>query len=261
MTRIGEGGFEMGMISTERRGNVCVVWLDRNITNAINMRCVEELGAMIQQLSNDPGVSAVVLSSSSAKFFSIGFDIPELYDQSREEFGAFYQAVNQMCLDLYALPKPTVAAITGHAIAGGCILTLCCDYRFIASGRKLIGLNEVKLGVPVPYPADRMLRELVGMRPAREIMEAGEFYEPERALALGLVDRVLTIERLVDEAVEMAAELGSLPGAAYAMIKANRVENIVAEVQAHGAEKERAFIERWYSDETRKLLREAIKKY
>ena len=251
----------MGMISTERRGNVCVVWLDRNITNAINMRGVEELGAMIQQLSNDPGVSAVVLSSSSAKFFSIGFDIPELYDQSREEFGAFYQAVNQMCLDLYALPKPTVAAITGHAIAGGCILTLCCDYRFIASGRKLIGLNEVKLGVPVPYPADRMLRELVGMRPAREIMEAGEFYEPERALALGLVDRVLTIERLVDEAVEMAAELGSLPDAAYAMIKANRVESIVAEVQAHGAEKERAFIERWYSDDTRKLLREAIKKF
>ena len=251
----------MGMISTERRGNVCVVWLDRNITNAINMRGVEELGAMIQQLSNDPGVSAVVLSSSSAKFFSIGFDIPELYDQSRDEFGAFYRAVNQMCLDLYALPKPTVAAITGHAIAGGCILTLCCDYRFIASGRKLIGLNEVKLGVPVPYPADRMLRELVGMRPAREIMEAGEFYEPERALALGLVDRVLTIERLVDEAVEMAAELGSLPGAAYAMIKANRVESIVAEVQAHGAEKERAFIERWYSDDTRKLLREAIKKF
>ncbi len=216
---------------------------------------------MIQQLSNDPGVSAVVLSSSSANFFSIGFDIPELYDQSREEFGAFYRAVNQMCLDLYALPKPTVAAITGHAIAGGCILTLCCDYRFIASGRKLIGLNEVKLGVPVPYPADRMLRELVGMRPAREIMEAGEFYEPERALALGLVDRVLTLERLVDEAVEMAAELGSLPGAAYAMIKANRVESVVAEVQAHGAEKERAFIERWYSEETRKLLREAIKKF
>jgi enoyl-CoA hydratase/carnithine racemase len=251
----------MGLISTERRGNVCVVWLDRNITNAINMRCVAELSAMIQQLGNDPQVGAVVLSSSSANFFSIGFDIPELYHQSREEFGAFYRAVNQMCLDLYALPKPTVAAITGHAIAGGCILTLCCDYRFIASGRKLIGLNEVKLGVPVPYPADRMLRELVGMRPAREIMEAGEFYEPERALALGLVDRVLTLERLVDEAVEMAAELGSLPGAAYAMIKANRVESIVVEVQAHGAEKERAFIELWYSDETRKLLREAIKKF
>ena len=251
----------MGMISTEKRGKVGVVWLDRSITNAINMTCVKDLSAALEKLNRDSEVRGIVLSSSSANFFSIGFDIPELFDQSREEFGAFYRAVNQMCVDLYALPKPTVAALTGHAIAGGCILALCCDYRFIAKGRKLIGLNEVKLGVPVPYPADRMLRELVGMRPAREIMEAGEFYEPERALALGLVDRVLTLERLLDEAVEMADELGSLPAEAYAMIKANRVETTLAEVKRHGAEQERAFIERWYSDETRKLLQEAIKKF
>ncbi len=166
-----------------------------------------------------------------------------------------------MCLDLYALPKPTVAAITGHAIAGGCILALCCDYRFIAKSRKLIGLNEVKLGVPVPYPADRMLRELVGMRPAREIMEAGEFYGPEQALELGLVDRVLPLERVVEEAVEMADELGALPGTAYGMIKGNRVESILAEVNERGTEKEKAFIERWYSDQARQLLQDAIKKF
>jgi enoyl-CoA hydratase/carnithine racemase len=249
------------MISVEKRGKVALVWLDRSVTNAINMNCVKAMSAIIESLRSDPEVAGVVLSSSSANFFSIGFDIPELFDLSREEFGAFYGAVNQMCLDLYALPKPTVAAITGHAIAGGCILALCCDYRFIANGRKLIGLNEVKLGVPVPYPADRMLRELVGMRPAREIMEAGEFYGPDQALALGLVDRVLPLERVVEEAVEMAEELGSLPGVAYGMIKGNRVETILAEVKARGAEKEKIFIELWYTDQTRELLREAIKKF
>lgn len=77
-------------------------------------------------------------------------------------------------LALYTLPKPVVAAITGHAIAGGCILALCCDYRFISEGRKLMGLNEVKLGVPVPYLADRVLHALVGTRYAREIIESGE---------------------------------------------------------------------------------------
>ena len=251
----------MGMISVEKRGKVALVWLDRSVTNAINMNCVKAMSAIIESLRSDPEVAGIVLSSSSANFFSIGFDIPELFDLSREEFGAFYGAVNQMCLDLYALPKPTVAAITGHAIAGGCILALCCDYRFIANGRKLIGLNEVKLGVPVPYPADRMLRELVGMRPAREIMEAGEFYGPDQALALGLVDRVLPLERVVEEAVEMAEELGSLPGVAYGMIKGNRVETILAEVKARGAEKEKIFIELWYTDQTRELLREAIKKF
>ncbi len=251
----------MGMITVEKRGKVALVWLDRSVTNAINMNCVKVLSAIIDKLGSDPEVAGIVLSSSSANFFSIGFDIPELFDLSREEFGAFYGAVNQMCLDLYALPKPTVAAITGHAIAGGCILALCCDYRFIANGRKLIGLNEVKLGLPVPYPADRMLRELVGMRPAREIMEAGEFYEPEQALALGLVDRVLPLERVVEEAVEMAVELGSLPCVAYGMIKGNRVETLLAEVERRGAEKEKTFVERWYSDQARELLREAMKKF
>jgi len=251
----------MGMISVEKRGKVSVVWLDRSVTNAINMDCVKALSAAVQSLGSDPEVHGIVLSSSSAKFFSIGFDIPELYDLSREEFGAFYRAVNRMCLDLYALPKPTVAAITGHAIAGGCILALCCDYRFIANGRKLIGLNEVKLGVSVPYPTDRMLRDLVGMRPAREIMEAGEFYGPEQALALGLVDRVLPLERVVEEAVEMADELGALPSEAHGMIKGNRVEIILTEVKRHEAEKETSFIERWYSDQARELLREAIKKF
>jgi enoyl-CoA hydratase/carnithine racemase len=251
----------MGMISVEKRGKVALVRLDWSITNAINMNCVKAFSAIIDRLGSDPQVHGVVLSSSSAKFFSIGFDIPELFDLSREDFASFYRAVNQMCLELYALPKPTVAAITGHAIAGGCILALCCDYRFIADGRKLIGLNEVKLGVPVPYPADRMLRELVGMRPAREIMEAGEFYEPEQALEIGLVDRVLPLERVVEEAVEMAEVLGSLPGAAYGMIKGNRVETILEEVKRRGAEKEQAFIERWYSDEARELLQEAMKKF
>jgi len=251
----------MGMISVEKRGKVALVWLDRSVTNAINLSCVKALRAAIEEAESDPEVAGIVLSSSSANFFSIGFDIPELFDLSREEFGVFYGAVNQLCLDLYALPKPTVAAITGHAIAGGCILALCCDFRFIAKGRKLIGLNEVKLGVPVPYPADRMLRELVGMRSAREIMEAGEFYRPEQALELGLVDRVLPLERVVEEAVEMADELGALPGMGYRMIKGNRVETILEEVAKRGAEKERAFIERWYSDQTRELLREAIKKF
>ena len=251
----------MSMISIEKRGKVALVRLDRSVTNAINLSCVMELNAIIERLGSDSEVAGIVLSSSSANFFSIGFDIPELFDLSQEEFGVFYRAVNQMCLNLYALPKPTVAAITGHAIAGGCILALCCDYRFSAKGRKLIGLNEVKLGVPVPYPADRMLRELVGARLARDIMEAGEFYGPEQALELGLVDRVLPLERVVEEAVEMAGELGALPGLAYGMIKGNRVETVRAEIMARGAEKEKTFIACWYTDPTRELLREAIKKF
>ena len=98
---------------------------------------------------------------------------------------------------LFTFPKPTAAAISGHAIAGGCILTLCCDYRYIAEGRKLMGLNEIKLGVPVPYVADCILRSLVGFRHAREIMESGDFYQPETSFQKGLVDAVLPLENVL----------------------------------------------------------------
>jgi len=139
--------------------------------------------------------------------------------------------------------------------------SMCCDYRFIAEGRKLMGLNEVKLGVPVPYVADRVLHALVGARQARRVMEGGEFYGPEESLEMGMVDQVWPLERVVEEAVEKAEALGSLPGTAYGMIKRNRVEAVEAEIAAWREEKEGAFIECWYSDEARERLREAMDKF
>jgi enoyl-CoA hydratase/carnithine racemase len=164
-------------------------------------------------------------------------------------------------MDLYTLPKPTIAALTGHAIAGGCVLALCCDYRFIAEGKKLMGLNEIKLGVPVPYPGDRILSQMVGARKAQEIMEGGEFYPPEESYKIGMVDQVSPLEQVLPEAIKQAKLLGAMPNKAYGMIKRNRVEGVESQVQAQLAKKEKFFLECWYSDETRKRLQEAIKKF
>ena len=249
------------MISYEKRDSVALIRLNRGVTNAIDLESVEELSGILQRVKDDPEVHAVVLGSAIDKFFSIGFDIPQLFNLSRESFGEFYRAFNWMSMDLFVMPKPTVAAITGHAVAGGCILALCCDYRFIAEGRKWMGLNEIKLGVPVPYLADRVLTALVGNRIARDIMEGGEFYSPERALELGLVDQVLPLEQVADKAIEKAEVLGSAPGWAYQMIKRSRVEGVAAEVDLRGEAKEQYFIDNWYSDETRERLRQAMEKF
>ena len=184
------------MIRTEVRDEVALVQLDRPVTNALDLELVHELGQALQGVRHDPHVRGLVLASSNVKFFSIGFDIPSLFDLPREEFQTFYRDFNRMCLDLYTLPRPAVAAITGHATAGGCILALCCDYRFIAEGRKLVGLNEIRLGVPVPYLADCILRHLVGVRLARDVMDSGEFYPPATSLQMGLVDQVLPLEQV-----------------------------------------------------------------
>ena len=251
----------MKLIDAEYHDKVAVLKLNRGITNALNLRLVNQLADNLQKVRDNSDVHGLVLGSSNEKFFSIGFDIPELYELARKDFRVFYQAFNRVCMDLCMLPKPTIAAITGHAIAGGCILALCCDYRFIAEGRKLMGLNEVKLGVPVPYPGDCVLRHLVGTRNAREIMGHGELYHPEESLQLGMVDQVLSLEQVLPKSIEKAKLLSALPQKAFGMIKRNRVEGVKAQVQKHLSQKEQFFINCWYSDEARQLLNDALNKF
>jgi enoyl-CoA hydratase/carnithine racemase len=251
----------MKTIATATYDGTQIIKLERGAINALDLELMHELSDALDEVKNNSEIHSLVLSSASDKFFSIGFDIPGLFELSKEDFKTFFQAFNRLCLKLYALPKPTIAAITGHAIAGGCILVLCCDERFIAAGRRLIGLNEVKLGVPVPYVADCLLRDLIGTRLARQVMESGEFYMPEEAQQMGMVDRVLPSETVLPEALERAQALGSLPLIAMQVIKTNRVERVVAKILALLEGKEETFIECWYSSDTRARLREAMAKF
>ncbi len=245
----------------EFRDPVAILTLDEGPTNPISLKLIREIGSTLRMLRYEARAKALVLTSSNDKFFSIGFDIPQLIDLSRDEFLGFYRAFNMVCMDLYAFPKPTVAAITGHAVAGGCILVLCCDYRYMAEGHKLMGLNEIKLGVPVPYPADRILDQLIGPRRARDFLDEGEFQEPDSTLAMGLVDDVFPQEQVLQKAIEKAVALGNQPGKAFAFIKHNRVEAVAAQVSKRLAEKEKTFIELWFSEQAQERLREAAKKF
>jgi len=249
------------MIRKELKDGVAVVAMDQGVINPLGPGMVQALRDALKAYQDDPEARALVLSSANEKFFSIGLAIPELFPLPKPEFAAFFQAYNLLCLELYSFPKPTVAALTGHALAGGFILATCCDYRLIAQGRKLMGMNEVKLGVPVPYAADRILRELVGGRAAREIGEGGEFYPPEASLRLGLVDEVLPLADVLPRAVDKARALGSAPSPAYAETKRNRVDQVKADILARMEEKDRLFVDLWYAPEARERLKRAMEKF
>ena len=248
-------------LALRRHDGVVVAEMHHGVTNAIGPGLMGSLARTIQRAHDDPDTAALVLSSANTKFFSIGLDIPGLLDRPADEFHTFLTSFSRLCLSLYALPKPTVAAIPGHATAGGCILALCCDYRFIAEGRKLIGLNEIRLGVPVPFVADRILMALVGQYNARQITDGGEFHMPERALALGLVDRIVPADDLIAQSIEQARLLAEMPGAAYSQIKANRVGPVCAEIEAGLEQKNVEFVQAWYSPQTRLMLQEAAAKF
>ncbi len=249
------------MISSTLQGNVAVVTLDRGVTNAINLELIEALSETLSKARQDRAVGSLVLASANDKFFSIGFDLPHLLGLTRERFEAFFRAFNRLCISLYTLPKGTVATLTGHAVAGGCILATCCDYRFLAEGKKLMGLNEIKLGLPLPYPADCILRSIVGVRAARTILDSGDLYRPEQSLAFGLVDQVLPLGEVRAEAITQAEALAMAPGQAYSISKQNRTEPVMDQVQARLDEKERNFFECWFQDEAQQRLQKAAEKF
>jgi enoyl-CoA hydratase/carnithine racemase len=251
----------MTLTKIEFDEGVSIIRLTSGVTNPISLELIKEITKNLNELKENPETLAVVLTGSNDKFFSIGFDLPNLYKQGKEEMKTFYRSYNRLCLDLYPYPKPTVAALTGHAIAGGCILALCCDYRVIASGKKLMGLNEVKLGVPVPYPGDLILKQIIGTRFAQMIMEIGDFYEPDALMQMGMVNEVVKLRSVLERSVAHARLLGGYPPNAFKMIKKNRVEGVKEQIQERLDEKEQYFLNCWFSDETRKLLKGATKKF
>jgi enoyl-CoA hydratase/carnithine racemase len=251
----------MEQVWLHTEGTVAIIRLAKDVTNAIGMQLVNDLAAKVKQAREDPEVHAVMVTSESDRFFSIGLDIPELIEYDKERFADFIDRFDRLCIDLYALPKPTVFALRGHATAGGAILALAGDHRIMTSGRAVMGLNEVRLGVTVPYPADQMLRDLVGTRTARDVMEVGDLYEPAELLSMGMVDEVVPPDQVLFIGRELATSLAASPAEAYAAIKANRTAPVVAAIEARLEEKQREFVDMWYSEPAQAQLEEAMLKF
>jgi enoyl-CoA hydratase/carnithine racemase len=248
----------MSRVAIEERGRVAVLRLTSGATNAIGPLLVDRLSGALDEIER--AFEGVVLAGG-AKFFSIGLELPELLKLDRAAMAAFWQRFEALVFHLFTLPIPTVCAIAGHAVAGGTILALSCDYRFAADGTKKVGLNEVKLGLPVPYLADLMLRQIVGDRAATAMLYHGEFMPVSAARRIGLVDDVWPPEALEDAAVQKAAALAALSPRAFAAVKANRVETVRLTYARHNPAKTEMFIDCWFSEPARTLLQEAARKF
>ena len=163
--------------------------------------------------------------------------------------------------NLFILPLPTVRAIKGHAIGAGKTLALACDYRYAATGYTLIGLNEIKLGVPNPYPADLLLRKVAWDHVVSDMLFRGEFLESAEAATQGLLHDIFPKEEVESKAVEHATELANLQVHAFRATKANRVEELYARYENNIKAKMEEFLDCWFHQATQELLKEGVKKF
>lgn len=233
---------------------VATVTLERGKVHALNDQVVEELHSAVERLAAEDDIRAVILTGTG-KFFSFGFDIPGFYKATPEEFTRFVTAFNGLYRYLFMYPKPVVAALNGHTIAGGCMLATACDYRIMVSGKAKISLNEITFGSTVFAGSVDLLKYCVGNRNAESILIGGGMYSAEEACEIGLVDLVVSEDNLISEAIRIAGEMAQREPEAYRSIKNLLRKDIEKRMQATEPESIREFIDIWYADRTREYLK------
>lgn len=214
-------------ILVEVTGAVATVTLNRpDVRNAINREMIDALHDALGRLERDEQVHALVLQGAGGKAFASGADIAELRDRRRAD--AMLAINGTLFARLEAFPRPTVAAVTGFALGGGCELALACDFR-VAGTSSRFGQPEVTLGIMAAAGGTRRLPALVGLAHARRLLLSGTVVDAAEALRIGLVDVVVP-----DDAVPAAVAglLGPILAAAPEAVKQTKKALLL---RAHGA--------------------------
>lgn len=249
----------MKYVMLEMDGNVAWVTLARGKVNALDDELRGELDECLHRLADDPAVRAVVLTGTG-KFFTFGLDIPLLFDYTREKFTEFLAKFTALYAYIFLYPKPVIAALNGHTIAGGCMIATACDYRLMVAGKPKISLNEITFGSTIFAGSVEMLRTCVGNRNAHAIIYSGAMLTADEALELGLIDQKTTEDKLREDADKVAEDFAGRDPRSFASLKRLLRKPIADEWRLREQDSIAEFVEIWYSESTRKQL-EQIKIY
>jgi enoyl-CoA hydratase len=207
------------MILVERVEGTAVVRLSHGKVSALDAELCAAIAGYFRALASDPSVDAVVLTGSGS-CFSAGVDLRRALKDGPEATLAMVQALDEALEAVFDLPKPCVAALNGHAIAGGYILAAACDRRVMANGGGRVAAPELAVGVPFPWIALEILRAAVPSSALRELVLDARTFSATDAHARGLVDALVEPEGLAARAVEIAGRLSGPSKPAFALAKA-----------------------------------------
>ena len=230
----------MSILVEQRDDGVAVVTIDRqDALNALNHETLEELRDRLRELAIDTAARVVVLTGAGEKAFAAGADIKEMTEMSVLEGHAWGALGHECCRLLESMPKPTLAAVNGFALGGGCELALACDIRYASENAKF-GQPEINLGIIPGWGGTQRLARVCGLGVAKDLILTGRVVDAEEALRIGLVNGVH--DPVLEKAREVAALLASKSSVALASakravnhaIQGDHVENLEREASEFG---------------------------
>jgi enoyl-CoA hydratase len=216
------------MIEREERDGIVTLRLAHGKANAMDLEFSQGMSSALQDASS----ARAVILTGTGKIFSAGVDLIRLTNEGAAYVQKFFPALNEVLFDLLRFPRPLVAAINGHAIAGGCLIACAADYRLMSGGT--IGVPELSVGVPFPAIAIEILRFATGTN-AHRLATLGEVIPADEAKARGVVHEVVEADALMSRANEVAQRFAAIPSDAFRLTKMHLREPYLREARAHDA--------------------------
>ncbi|MBC8985525.1 enoyl-CoA hydratase/isomerase family protein [Pedobacter sp. N36a] len=247
----------MNTIKVTIKDHLALITLDRGRSNALNREMITELNDMLNSISSDPNIAGVVITGKE-NFFSAGLDLIELYGYSEEEAESFWHLFLDFTANITAFRKPLVAAINGHSPAGGCVIALACDYRIMAEGKAIIGLNEVPVGIIVPGSIFSLYAFWIGTAHATRSLLEGKLFSPEEALKIGLVDELINPESILTAAERKIRKYMAMERNTWEQSKLNIRKDLIAATRANQTEALAIMLKQWWAPTTRNILKTII---
>lgn len=246
----------MSCVRIDMKSQAAVLRLDKGRGNAIDEPLTRDLLQAARDLGADRSVRGVLLISAHPKLFCPGLDLVTLIELDRGAMERFMLLFAEMVWALFGLPKPMVAGVNGHAVAGGCILALTADYRVLRRGGAQIGLNEVRVGLPLPWSVTELLRASVPPNALSQVALLGRNFADDDALRVGLADELADAAGFEEACLRRLGEFIEKDAYAVVTTKAALRHHTLERMKAHERERIGGWLDGWFSGTTRARLRE-----
>jgi enoyl-CoA hydratase len=245
------------MIERSRQEGILTLRLAHGKANALDVELLNALLAEFDSITDD--VRALILTGTGS-IFSAGVDLVRLTREGPDYVARFLPLLSQVLLKLFAFPRPVVAALNGHAIAGGCVIALAADARLMADGAGKIGLPELLVGVPFPTVPLEVVRFRVPQDKVQSLIYTGRTVSAQDALRAGLVDEVVAPDALLIRAHERAQQLAQIPPRAYGLTKHSLRAPALERIEKAGPLQDQAALEIWSSPQTLAHVRDYLRR-
>jgi enoyl-CoA hydratase len=241
------------MIERSDRDGVAVLRMADGKANAMDVDFCERMAESFEEIRLSP--ARAVVMTGSGRIFSAGVDLVRLLEGGRPYIRKFLPALDAMLTAVFSHPKPVVAAINGHAIAGGCVLACAADRRLMVPDGGGIGVPELLVGVPFPAMAMEIMRCAAAPQYFEATILSGVVYQPKEAVVRGLIDELVEPQRLLDQAIAAARDLAALPPAAFALTKRQTRQPSLERLERVGRSIDAAVEDIWTADDTLDRIR------